>query len=386
MRNFYVVEITGKDSKRLLRTLSLHKIEMESIIEEPKKVILCLSPQGYQKLLEIKTIDTIRVIGYRGPWKFLYWIRMYRLFLCAFSLSLLLIFFLSHLIFSVEVVHTKESIRSLVREELKKEGIDRYHWIRSFDDQERIVKTIIERNRDQIEWLEIERIGTKYIAKVEERKRNSEEKSETPRDIVARKEGRILEIEAAQGTIVAAKDQYVKKGDILISGQIKNKDTVMALVEAQGKVYATTWYTIDVSLPYHYEEKTKTGRKKKTLVIDFFGKSWHWFDRHPYEKKESHPLFEIKNSFLPIRIAWEEEEEVEQIEKIYTKDLALVEASMIAREKLLSSLGEDASILYEKSLKITEEDSKIEIEIFFTVKENITAYQEIKEEPQKEGN
>ena len=37
-------------------------------------------------------------------------------------------------------------------------------------------------------------------------------------------------------------------------------------------------------------------------------------------------------------------------------------------------------ILYEKSLKITEEDSKIVIVIFFKVKEDITDYQAIPEE------
>jgi len=40
---------------------------------------------------------------------------------------------------------------------------------------------------------------------------------------------------------------------------------------------------------------------------------------------------------------------------------------------------------YEKSLKITEENSKIDIEIFFTLKEDITAYQEIPEVVEEES-
>lgn len=386
MNNYYVVEITGKDGKRFLRTLYVHKIELYHIEEKEKKLIVWVDKEGYQKIKKIKTMDQVEVTDYHGLFKVKYWLKKYRLFLCALGFGLFFIYLLSHLIFSVEVIHIKEEMRSLVLEELKKQGIAKYHWVRSFDEQERIVEEIIQKNRDKIEWLEIERVGTKYIAKVEERKKSTEEQQGVPRDIVAKKDGRIIEIQAREGTILAAKDQYVKQGDILISGEIKNKDTVMAKVEAKGEVYASTWYTINVSLPYHYEETEKTGNKKKTLTVHFLGKDWNLFDRHPYQRKESHPLFEVKNLLLPIGISFNEEIEVKKTEKIYTKDLALLEASSIAREKLLASLGEDASILYEKSLKITEEDSKIEIEIFFTVKENITAYQEIKEEPQIEGN
>jgi len=78
-------------------------------------------------------------------------------------------------------------------------------------------------------------------------------------------------------------------------------------------------------------------------------------------------------------------EKINKIEKVYTRDLALIEASRIAREKLEQKLGDDIEILYEKSLKITEENSKIDIEIFFTLKEDITAYQEIPEVVEEES-
>ena len=91
-------------------------------------------------------------------------------------------------------------------------------------------------------------------------------------------------------------------------------------------------------------------------------------------------MFQIKNYLLPLSISWNEEEEVVRREKVYTKDLALLEASSLAREKLQNMLGNDIEILYEKSLKITEENSKIDIVVFLTVKEDITAYQKTPEE------
>ena len=57
---------------------------------------------------------------------------------------------------------------------------------------------------------------------------------------------------------------------------------------------------------------------------------------------------------------------------MYTSDKALNIAFYKGRETLLKSLGEEDKIIYEKCLKITENDSTIIVDIFFKVKENIT--------------
>lgn len=380
MHNFYEIKIVGKDIKRFIRSLYRKNIQLHKIEWGESSVILLVDREGLQKIKEIKTVYQIDIVGYYGIFKLEYYFRKYFLFLCNLVIGVFLILFLSHLIFDVQVVHVKEEMRSFIAEELAKEGIRPFHFQKSFDEQEKIVKKIVFNYRDKIEWLEIERVGTKYIAKVEERKYSPLDKETEPRDIIAKKDGRILQLEVAEGTILVAKDQYVKKGDILVSGQIKNKDTVMAKVRSKGKVYATTWYTVQVSLPYHYQEEIKTGRKRKALSIQFLSNRWNLFQFSSYQDSKVTPLFQIKNNLLPFSISWNEEEEIRKTDKVYTRELAILEASSLAREKLKNQLGSDIEILYEKSLKITEEDSKIDIEIFLTVKEDITAYQKTLEE------
>lgn len=385
MKNFYEIKITGKDTKRFIRTLHRMKIQLYKIKYQDNFVVIWIDRENYQELRKVKTIYKIELVGYHGILKIEYLLKKYSLFISMMSIGLLLILILSKMIFSIEVIHVKKEYRDFIKEELKKEGIELFHFQKSFDKQEQIVKKITTTYRDKIEWLEIERIGTKYIAKVEERKYSNTKNDGEPRDIIAKKDGRILEIEASTGTIIAKKDQYVKKGDILISGQIKNKDILMAEVKAEGKVKALTWYTVNVSLPYHYQEEKKTGEKRKVLNIQILSKKWNIFGSKKEYNKETSPIFEIKNQLIPISISLCEEEKINKIEKVYTRDLALIEASRIAREKLEQKLGDDIEILYEKSLKITEENSKIDIEIFFTLKEDITAYQEIPEVVEEES-
>lgn len=385
MKNFYEIKITGKDTKRFIRTLHRMKIQLYKIEYQDNSVIIWIDRENFSELKKIKTIYKIELINYHGVLKIEYLLKKYSLFILMMGIGILLILLLSKMIFSVEVIHVKKEYRDFIKEELKKEGIDLFHFQKTFDKQEQIVKKITTTYRDKIEWLEIERIGTKYIAKVEERKYSNVKDDETPRDIIAKKDGRILEIEASTGTVIAKKDQYVKKGDVLISGQIKNKDILMAEVKAEGKVKALTWYTVNVSLPYYYQEEKATGEKRKALNIQILSKKWNFSNGKKFSNKKTLPIFEIKNPLIPISISLCEEEKIDKTEKLYTRDLASIEASRIAREKLKQKLGNDIEILYEKSLKITEENSKIDIEIFFTLKEDITAYQEIPEEIEEES-
>lgn len=375
--NRYDIEITGRDLKRFLKNLYNMKIQFYKISQTDKSLVICVDESDYQKIINIKTIYEIQVIKLYGPIKIKTFIKKYRLFFLFLIINFLFIMFLTHVIFDVQVVHTKKEIRDLIYEELETRGIKKYRLVSSFQKQEKVVEEVIKKNRDIIEWMEIERIGVKYIVKVEERKEKELDNNDEPRDLVAKKDGYVTNIEASQGYVLITPGTYVKKGDILVTGSIKNKDTLMAKVRATGKVYAETWYDVRVELPYHYSEKKRTGKKRKVFTYKFFNSYHDLFTFSNYKNKEIENIFELKNNLLPISFSLNTEYELDITDNVYTKDNAVIEASRIARDKLKKKLDKDDKILYEKSLKITEEDSKIVVVIFFKVKENITEYKEI---------
>ena len=267
--NKYDIRITGKDVKRFIRNLYSQGIEFFYLEYGTKTVLIRVGEKDFQKIKEIKTIYEVEVVRIYGPVRIKSFFVRYRLFFGCLCLGLGLIYFLSHVIFQVDVVHNKEEIRNLILEELKTQGIEKYHFVKSFSVQEKIVQDMIRKYRDKIEWMEIERVGVSYIVKVEERKIKDYQVDEISRDLVAKKEGRIISVEAKSGNVLVTPGTYVKKGDVLVSGEIKNKDTVMAKVHAEGKVFAEVWYEVTVELPYHYSEEVKTGNKKKTLSTRF---------------------------------------------------------------------------------------------------------------------
>lgn len=377
--SYYDLKITGKDVKRFIHNLHKMHIELLNIEFTKNSVIIKVSEVNYRRILAIKTIYEIEVVKVYGIAYLKYFIKKYLFFLIMIILGFIFFLGLTNIIFNIEVVHNNKDLRELILEELESEGIKKYNFVVSFKNKEKIKKNILKKHKDKIDWLEIERVGTKYIIKVEERKKSDVITNNTPRNIIAKKNGLIKKIISTSGEIMVKKDQYVKAGDILIGGIIHNKEEEMARLKAEGTIYAETWYTVTVELPYHYHEEIKTGSKQKILKCRFLNNEIDLFNFKNYKNTQNNNIFSIKNSILPFSISIIEEEEVEVIDKVYTKDNAIIEADTIARKHLKDKLESNIEILYEKKLKITEEDSKIIVVMFYKVYEDITDYQEIPE-------
>ena len=375
--NYYDIKITGKDVKRFIHNLYKMHIEFLNIEFLDKSVIVKVNERDYKKILNIKTIYEIEIVKVYGIAFLKQFFKNYFIFFVMLILGFVMFFSLTNIIFEVEVVHNNPDIRNLVLEELEKAGIKKFNLVVSYKEKEKIKEDILKNNKDKIEWLEIDRQGTKYIVNVEERKLNNVKEDETPRNIIAKKSGVIKKIVSSKGEIITKKDQYVKKGDVLIGGIIHNKEEEVARVRAEGSVFAETWYTVTVELPYHYYEEKETDNSQTVLSINWFNKNIKLFDFKKYNTSKLENIFKLKNALLPISISLSKEKETKVIDKIYTKDNAINEASLIAQTKLKSSLGENINIIYEKNLKISEEDSKIIVVMFYKIYEDITSYQEI---------
>ena len=79
----------------------------------------------------------------------------------------------------------------------------------------------------------------------------------------------ITKIESSSGEIVKKTEDYVKKDEIIISGLVYNKETIVAKRCAEGKVYGEVWYKVKVSLPQSKIIKEKTNNKKWGIILKF---------------------------------------------------------------------------------------------------------------------
>lgn len=386
MTNRYRIKITGKDPKYFLRHLIVKKIKLYNIIEDHDGISLTVDEVDYAKILKMKTSYNIKIINRFGVAKLRYLLLKYKYILSFLFLTLGLMIILSHFIFFIDVIHSKEEIRELVENDLKEFGISKYRFRVSYAKKEEIRNKILEKEKDKIEWLEIDRIGTRYIVNVEERLIKDNKVDNEVRDIVAKKDAMILNIEAETGEIVRKKYEYVRKGDTIVSGTIKNKEDEVSKVKAEGKVYGEVWYSVTVELPKKYYEEKKTGKTSKALTLRIANKKISV----PFSKDNKSYISEdspiLENNLIPIKLVLETKHEIEIIDKEYNMDNSSSEAIKLATKKLEDCLDEQSMILSKKVLKKTLKNSKIIVEIFFKVRENITDYKKISKELKIEGD
>lgn len=386
MTNKYRIKITGKDPKYFLRHLIVKKIKLYNIIEDHDGISLTVDEVDYAKILKMKTSYNIKIVNRFGVAKLRYLLLKYKYILFFLFLTLGLMIILSHFIFFIDVIHSKEEMRELVENDLKEFGISKYKFRVSYAKKEEIRNKILEKEKDKIEWLEIDRIGTRYIVNVEERLIKDNKVDNEVRDIVAKKDAMILNIEAETGEIVRKKYEYVRKGDTIVSGTIKNKEDEVSKVKAEGKVYGEVWYSVTVELPKKYYEEKKTGKTSKALTLRIANKKISVpfsKDNRSYISEDS-PILE--NNLIPIKLVLETKHEIEIIDKEYNMDNSSSEAIKLATKKLEDRLDEQSMILSKKVLKKTLKNSKIIVEIFFKVRENITDYKKISKELKIEGD
>lgn len=379
MSNKIQIKVTGKNINRFIMRLIQNKIEileLENISNQEISVLI--NKDDYQKIKKIKSIYELKVLKYKGLDAFKRSISVNRLLIFVTFCGLILLFLLSNIIFSIKVIHADKNIQNLILEELSDYGVEVHKFKKSVAEIDKIKNKILQKYKDQIEWLEIENYGTSYIVRVEERLIPDKEETILPRDVVAKKSAVILKIESTSGVIQKLVGNYVKAGDIIVSGTVKLNEEIKKQVAAAATVYGEVWYTVKVEYPYIYKEEHYTGNVKTGLFYSFLNKNISIFSKS-YTNSKLVNKIKLSSTFLPIFLSVGEQQEILIKDNIFTEEEALRMATKRSHEEISSKLKDNEYILEQKILKVEYKDSKISLEIFYSVCEDITDYKNIED-------
>lgn len=371
--SFYKIKIEGKDVKRFIRMLYRSGIYFEEISLDRGSAYIKVDKDNYKKLKDVKTSYNIEVIELFGISKFKHLIKTNFIFLIFTALGIFLLYFLSNIIFDVEVIHNDKYIRDLLYSELDKYNIKKFNFVKKYEYVQKVKNEILNNYKNDIEWLEIERVGTLYNIRVDKRIINNIKQDGQNRHVVAKKNGIIMRIVAEKGEIVKKVYDYVRAGDIIISGDIYKNKEVIGQTSASGDVYAEVWYKVKVEIPISYKEEALTGRSKKVINVSFLDKNINIFDFHRYNnsKKEENTI--LSDFFGMFTIKYNKEYEInikDEVNNIISEEFAF----KMARKKIEDQLGRGEYIISQKKLKTVINNSTIITEVFFKVYENISSY------------
>lgn len=277
---------------------------------------------------------------------------------------ILLIFIYSNIIIEINIETSNKYYYNIISNELAKYKLNKYTIKKSEKKLNEIKNKILDNNKS-IEWLNIENVGMKYNIKLEPNISYEIEEKHSKCDIVSTKDATITKVISSNGVELKEINDYVKKDDVLITGEIKLQDETKNYICAEGTVYGKTWYTIKIKTTKYYENKTNT--KKKRYNIEFNNKKL-FKDKYFYHDDTKKRLIKIFNNEINII----KEQEVNKEYLKYDEDTLYKRIDKLIEEKMNNQLKDNYKIIERKLLKKVDNNSTIELEYFIVAEEIIS--------------
>lgn len=374
------LNIKGKNINRFILRLHKNKIQiLKCNYINKNEINIIIYEKDYQKIEELKTIYNIEKINTYGLIKIKKKININKYIIISIILGIIILKILTSFIFQIEIIDNDAKTKEFIKQELKNYGIKEKTLKKSYKEIQKIKEEILNKYRDKIEWIEIETKGIKYIIRIEKRIIKQETEKKQNQDIISKKEAIIKKISATNGQIQKEINSYVKKGETIISGNIYDNETIKNTVPAEGIVFGETWYETKITYPFVYQETKETNNKKDVYVIKFLNKNIELFNKNKYKTKKIQEKTLLKNNLLPIQLVKQNQTETIEIEQILTIEEAIKKAEEKALDEIKKNLKEDEYIIDYKVLNTNIKQNELELNIFFTIYENITDYKPIEE-------
>ena len=374
------LSVKGHNVERFIKRVKNNNIEILNIIYiSSDEINIKIYRKDYEKIIKIKTIYEIEILNYYGIIKLKNNIFNNKYIIIFILIALVFLYIISSMIFSVDVITNDLKMEKILLEELEELGIKKYSFKKNYNRLQEIKNNIILNHRDQIEWIEIESIGTKYIIRYEPRIKNNEADNTGYRNIVAKKSCVINSMNISSGQIIKELNTYVNKGDIIVSGYIDLNGSIKDTVIAKGVVYGEVWYKVTINYPYKYKEESYTGNTNKVLVLKILNNEIELFNFNKYNTKKTNNKTLIKNNLLPIKLINQFQRETKIIDENNTEKQLIEKAIDLSKKKIEQNLKEDEYVKDYKVLNMIKYSDSITLNIFFTVVEDVTDYEEIEE-------
>ncbi|CDQ39619.1 MULTISPECIES: sporulation protein YqfD [Virgibacillus] len=312
--------------------------------------------------------------------------------LLGFFLSILLILFLSNILWEVKITGVPKDIEEKINKQLNQYGIHPGTWIFSLESPKEIQQQLLD-DVPELLWVGIDQKGTTFYLEGVEKVVVKEEETPGPRNLIASKKGIIKNMYVTKGVPQVHVNDYVEPGDLLVSGNMgvneeaereDDEHKQVGYVAADGEIMATTWYEVKVSVPLQANTEQLTGNQEKKFHLGFgdfrvpiwgFG-STEFENTHREISEEPIRFFKWE---LPVKLI-----ETLVSEKTYdkqkrTKNEAVEAGINQAKEELRLRLGPKARIVSEKVLHESLENGKVKLNLYMTVEENIVETQPLRQ-------
>ena len=235
----------------------------------------------------------------------------------------------------------------------------------------------VEKNIDEIMWINIRIEGSTLVVKYEEKTINNpviEDVNLIGTSKVATMDGEIKRVYTSAGTSSVKEGDIVKRGDVIIEGEqiIKDKiidgEDIRKKVIPKGSIIANTFYEKIIELQVNGSKEVRTDEIDEEIYFQIFGKKIYL--KKASKDFKSYDKIERKEKFINKNIYYEKElKEITRDKQDIINEAVDILRSATEKELSRQSIIVDEEVNYEYI-----SDGKISLKVLFIVEQDIVSF------------
>jgi len=382
--------MSGFSVERLINSAALAGIVFWDVQRTHNAVVICakVSRRDYMRLQDIatRTGTKLKVARYVGLPSIMWRFRKRVVLLAGCAAFIVGLVVLTSFIWYIEIEGTQRLDDAEIFEFLADNGFEIGTFRHGIAYRE--VESLLMAKFPDIAWVSLVIDGTAaHISLVETIEQPQIVDLSTPTDIVAAKDGIILQMATSLGTPLFVPGDVVQAGEVLVSGQltigVEGEEITHEYVRATSEIWARLYYSINFDVPLVYYEKTFTGRVRTSYSIMIGSHNFTLpHGRHNfihYEAVEHHGQLRLGYNYpLPLgRVSTQSFELVRHLHR-RTVDEAVAIGEELVAGRIAEELPETAQIIT-REISFAESEHAVTVEVFLVTIERIDEERKIQE-------
>lgn len=371
---------TGDNPLRFLNMLLEQNFSSKDVWSKNDEVFGEIYGKNYSKLCEIaeKNFMQISIVKRKG---LIYKIIPYSKrigIIAGIIFSIAIILFLSNTTLKIRVQGCDEKLTTSIMTILQSNGVEAGKFIPNMD-FDQIERNILSSLND-VAWISIRNSGGIITVNVSQTTKKPDIiPQRLPCNIVSTKDARIINVQVYSGQLMTLIGNGVKKGDLLVSGFVVDKNGKATYYHALAKIIGEYEDDKEFSQQLNEDVKTTSDISKKRNYLNFFSVKIPMFfgkdieGEYTYNEKTNN--FSFFSMQLPIGITHTTYEQYEIKHKTYTKEQA--KAMLDEQMKLYELNFFKNCTVVKKDIIENENENTVSYQVKYTVQGEITQTNEI---------
>ena len=366
MKYSVLLKCNVKDYSYVIKKIFQNNIDIIDSYKKKDDYFFVMYENDYQTLLKLDYKKVIILQGYKGIYNIINLINYNLLYIITTLIITLIMFLSNNFIIKVNIHTNNINLNKKIKYYLMDYNIKDISIKKNYRVIQKVKNNILNKYKDDIEWIEITSNGYNYNIYLIERKKDNIKASTDKCNYIAKKSGTITKINASRGVLLVDYNNYVNQGDILISGKIIYNDELKKEICAKGKIYGEVWYESTISYPLKESKVYDNKNKFYNLKIKLFDKKYVLL-KNKYNNQKN--ILNLGNDRIGLEVT-SSSREYKKIVKLTEKEAAKKVLDKLS-ESMTTKSHNKSKIISQNILKKYVKNDTIYLKVLITVEEEL---------------